>query len=248
MRKGRSNRRDGLVAGVDEAGRGPLAGPVVAAAVILDRRRRIRGLKDSKQLAPAARERLAAAIEQRALAWSVAWADAAEIDRLNILGATWLAMRRAILGLRVPPSGVDVDGNVLPSLLFGGVQLPGRAVVGGDASVKAISAASIVAKVYRDRIMCRLDRLHPNYGFRRHKGYATREHRDCIERLGPCRQHRLSFRPFSGPWIDDAGDAPVGHPIDHPIDERIDEPELDGQGADEQAASTLAETGAARYC
>lgn len=202
MGKGENNRRGGLVAGVDEAGRGPLAGPVVAAAVILDRRRRIRGLADSKKLDPGCRESLARAIEQRALAWSVAWADAAEIDRLNILGATWLAMRRAILGLRVQPGAIDVDGNCLPNLVFNGVHLPGRAIIGGDDKVKAISAASIIAKVYRDRIMCRLDRLYPAYGFGRHKGYATPEHRDCIERFGPCQQHRRSFRPFSGPWLE----------------------------------------------
>ncbi len=201
LQRGEGKRR--LIAGVDEAGRGPLAGPVVAAAVILDRRRRIHGLADSKQLEPERREYLAGLIEQRALAWSVAWADAAEIDRLNILGATWLAMRRAILGLRVRPSGVEIDGNCLPSLEFNGVTLPGRAIVRGDDTVRSISAASIMAKVYRDRIMCRMDRLYPAYGFRRHKGYATREHRACIERFGPCRQHRMSFRPFSGPWLDD---------------------------------------------
>jgi ribonuclease HII len=184
------------VAGVDEAGRGPLAGPVVAAAVILDRRRRIDGLRDSKQLDAACRERLARAIERRSLAWSVAWADAAEIDRLNILGATWLAMRRAILGLCVQPLSVEVDGNCLPSLRFNGVELPGRAIIGGDDKVRAISAASIIAKVHRDRIMCALDRIHPAYGFSRHKGYATPEHRECISRFGPCQQHRQSFRPF----------------------------------------------------
>ncbi|HEX2139778.1 MAG TPA: ribonuclease HII [Woeseiaceae bacterium] len=185
-----------LVAGVDEAGRGPLAGPVVAAAVILDRRRRIDGLRDSKQLDAACREKLARAIERRSLAWSVAWADAAEIDRLNILGATWLAMRRAILGLRVQPLSVDVDGNCLPNLRFNGVELPGQAIIGGDDKVRAISAASIIAKVHRDRIMCALDRIHPVYGFSRHKGYATPEHRECISRFGPCQQHRQSFRPF----------------------------------------------------
>lgn len=184
------------MAGVDEAGRGPLAGPVVAAAVILDRRRRINGLRDSKQLDAACRERLAHAIERRALAWSVAWADAAEIDRLNILGATWLAMRRAILGLRVQPLTVDVDGNCLPNLRFNGFELQGQAIIGGDDKVRAISAASIIAKVHRDRMMCALDRLYPVYGFSRHKGYATPEHRECISRFGPCQQHRQSFRPF----------------------------------------------------
>lgn len=213
MNRGQGNRRGGLVAGVDEAGRGPLAGPVVAAAVILDRGRRIRGLKDSKKLDPESRESLAPVIERRALAWSVAWSDAAEIDRLNILGATWLAMRRAILGLGVQPCAIDVDGNCLPNLTFNGVELPGRAIIGGDDKVKAISAASILAKVYRDRIMCRLDHVFPDYGFSRHKGYATPEHRDCIERFGPCQQHRKSFRPFSGAWINlsiDSSIDPIG--------------------------------------
>jgi ribonuclease HII len=196
MQETASKRGAALVAGVDEAGRGPLAGPVVAAAVILDRRRRINGLRDSKQLDAACRERLARAIERRALAWSVAWADAAEIDRLNILGATWLAMRRAILGLRIQPQAVDIDGNCLPDLCFNGVDLPGTAIIGGDDRVRAISAASIIAKVHRDRIMCALDRIYPDYGFSRHKGYATPEHRDCIARFGPCQQHRQSFRPF----------------------------------------------------
>ncbi|HET6630326.1 MAG TPA: ribonuclease HII [Woeseiaceae bacterium] len=194
------------MAGVDEAGRGPLAGPVVAAAVILDRRRRINGLRDSKQLDAPTREKLARAIEVRALAWSVAWADAAEIDRLNILGATWLAMRRAILGLRIHPGAVEVDGNCLPNLHFNGVELPGTAIIGGDDKVRAISAASIMAKVYRDRIMCALDQIYPDYGFRRHKGYATPEHRECILRFGACQQHRQSFRPFRAVEDGDTGE------------------------------------------
>lgn len=186
----------GPVAGVDEAGRGPLAGPVVAAAVILDERRPIDGLADSKKLTPECREELALAIRARSLAYAVAWADAAEIDRLNILGATFLAMRRAILGLPVRPLAIDVDGNRLPNLMFNGIQLHGTAIVGGDDTVPAISAASIIAKVHRDGIMRMLDRIHPAYGFSRHKGYATPEHRDCITRYGPCEQHRKSFRPF----------------------------------------------------
>lgn len=187
----------GPVAGVDEAGRGPLAGPVVAAAVILDERRPIDGLADSKKLSAECREELELAIRGRALAWAVAWSDAAEIDRLNILGATLLAMRRAILGLRVRPLGVEVDGNCLPNLMFNGTLLNGNAIIGGDDKVAAISAASIIAKVQRDRIMCMLDKIHPAYGFSRHKGYATREHRDCITLHGPCQQHRKSFRPFT---------------------------------------------------
>ncbi|MEX2124154.1 MAG: ribonuclease HII [Woeseia sp.] len=187
---------EGPVAGIDEAGRGPLAGPVVAAAVILDERRPIDGLADSKKLAPEYREELAVEIEARALACAVAWADAREIDRLNILQATLLAMRRAILGLRICPASIEVDGNQLPNLGFYGSQLNGSAIVGGDDKVAAISAASILAKVHRDRIMRDLDRIYPDYGFCRHKGYATVEHRERIVRFGPCQQHRRSFRPF----------------------------------------------------
>ena len=185
-----------LVAGVDEAGRGPLAGPVYAAAVILDPGRPIAGLADSKTLPPERREALAAAIRLRARACAVAWADAAEIDRLNILEASYLAMRRAILGLRVWPGAVQVDGNRLPDLEFPNGRMAGRAVIGGDASVKAISAASILAKVARDLRMTHYDRLYPEYGFARHKGYSTPEHLANLARFGPCPQHRLSFRPI----------------------------------------------------
>ncbi|MCB1841445.1 MAG: ribonuclease HII [Halioglobus sp.] len=188
---------DALVAGIDEAGRGPLAGPVLAAAVILDWRRPIRGLEDSKKLSAARREALAIEIRRSSLAWSVARADAAEIDSLNIFQATLLAMRRAILGLRVWPLGVEVDGLHLPDLRFQGILIGGRAIVGGDATVAAISAASILAKVDRDRMMTRLDRAFPQYGFARHKGYGTREHRDSLMKYGPCPQHRRSFRPLS---------------------------------------------------
>ncbi len=184
------------VAGVDEAGRGPLAGPVVAGAVILDRRAPIDGLRDSKKLSPSRRSELAGEIRRCSLAWSVAWADPAEIDRLNILEATLLAMRRAILGLRVQPHYVLVDGNRLPKLTFGADRIEGEAIVGGDATIDAISAASIVAKVCRDEIMVVLDRIYPNYGFAGHKGYATVAHRERIVRFGPCQQHRRSFRPF----------------------------------------------------
>ncbi len=186
-----------LIAGVDEAGRGPLAGPVVAAAVILDPMRPIDGLDDSKKISPARREHLAVEIESKALAWSVRWSDASEIDSLNILHATMLAMRRALLGLRVRPKRVEVDGNRLPSLEFSGVRLPGVAIVGGDACVEAISAASILAKVRRDSIMRDYDRLYPGYGFAQHKGYGTVFHRESLFRLGPCQQHRRSFRPVS---------------------------------------------------
>ncbi len=185
------------LAGVDEAGRGPLAGPVVAAAVILNADDPVSGLADSKTLSAERRAELAREISQRALAWSVAWSDAAEIDRLNILQATLLAMRRAILGLRIAPAYVAVDGNRLPNLSFHGRRLDGCAVIGGDAMVPAISAASIIAKVRRDEIMRDMDLVYPQYGFRRHKGYATADHRERLLKFGPCRQHRWSFSPVS---------------------------------------------------
>jgi len=186
-----------IVAGVDEAGRGPLAGPVVAAAVILDPARPLTGLADSKVLSAKVRETLEVQIRARSTAWCVAWADAAEVDSLNILWATMLAMHRAVLGLRVLPSLVEVDGNRLPRLDVGQRVLPGRAIVQGDRTVAAISAASILAKVARDRMMCRIDLLYPGYGFARHKGYGTQEHRDRILSLGPCLEHRRTFRPIS---------------------------------------------------
>lgn len=186
---------EGLVAGVDEAGRGPLAGPVVAAAVILPTDNPVLGLADSKKLSEARRESLAEEIRARALAWSVAWANAAEIDAMNILAATMLAMRRAVAGLDVVPAGVQVDGNRLPDLDFGDYRVEGEAIVGGDATVPAISAASILAKTTRDRIMRSLDRVYPGYGFARHKGYGTELHRTRLRELGPCREHRRSFAP-----------------------------------------------------
>ncbi len=183
-------------AGVDEAGRGPLAGPVVAGAVILDSHAAIDGLRDSKILTPKRRSEIACEIRQHSLAWSVAWADAAEIDSLNILEATLLAMRRAILGLPVRPDYVQIDGNRLPELTFGRERIDGEAIIGGDATNASISAASIVAKVCRDQIMVDMDRIYPDYGFARHKGYGTADHRERIDRFGPCQQHRRSFRPF----------------------------------------------------
>ena len=186
---------NGPVAGVDEAGRGPLAGPVVAAAVIMHPQRRVSGLDDSKKLSAARREELAREIRINALAWSVAWADPAEIDALNILAATMLAMRRAVLGLSVLPNGIQVDGNRLPNLRINGRQLDGEAIVGGDALVPAISAASIIAKTTRDRIMVHMDSLYPAYEFARHKGYGTEIHRARLREYGPCEQHRRSFAP-----------------------------------------------------
>ena len=182
----------GLLAGVDEAGRGPLAGPVVAAAVILDELHPISGLNDSKKLSPLRREALYDEIRSKALCCSVAQASVEEIDRLNILQATLLAMRRAVEGLRLLPAKVLVDGNRLPVL---GVLA--EAVVRGDATVPAISAASIVAKVTRDRWCADLDQRFPQYGFAAHKGYGTAEHLDALRRHGACPEHRRSFSPVA---------------------------------------------------
>ncbi len=185
----------GLTAGVDEAGRGPLAGPVVAAAVILDPQRPIRGLRDSKQLTPEERERLAVRIRAESCAWGIGWADAAEIDVLNILQATLLAMRRALLGLPVPPRRIQVDGDRCPGRAMLGLDCEFQAVIAGDARVREISAASILAKTCRDGFMTRVATLYPDYGFERHKGYATEDHLERLARVGPCRLHRQSFAP-----------------------------------------------------
>lgn len=183
----------GHQAGVDEAGRGPLFGPVYAAAVILDPARPLRGLRDSKLLTPERRAVLAQRIRERALAWHVAWADVEEIDALNILGATLLAMRRAVLGLRLRPAVVLVDGNRMPQL----ADCCGRAetLVRGDALVAAISAASILAKHSRDLQCQAMDDHFPGYQLREHKGYGTPGHLDALQRLGPSAQHRASFQP-----------------------------------------------------
>ncbi len=184
-----------LLAGVDEAGRGPLAGPVVAAAVILNPEAPVAGLADSKKLSAQRREVLAQHIRTRALAWSVAWADPAEIDALNVLAATMLAMRRAILGLAIVPGHVQVDGNRLPCLNFDDLNIEGEAIVGGDNCVAAISAASIIAKTTRDRMMVAMDGIYPLYEFARHKGYGTEVHRERLREFGPCREHRFTFAP-----------------------------------------------------
>ena len=182
----------GLVAGVDEAGRGPLAGPVVAAAVILDARAHIQGVAVSKQLSPRRREQLFDEIRAKALCCSIAQASVEEIDRLNILQATMLAMQRAVKGLRLKPNKVLVDGNRLPSL-----EVLAEAVVSGDALVPAISAASILAKVTRDRLLNEMHALHPGYGFDRHKGYGTAQHMLALQTLGPLDVHRRSFAPVA---------------------------------------------------
>lgn len=195
--------RPGLVAGVDEAGRGPLAGPVVAAAVILDDRQPIAGLADSKVLSPRKRERLFDEIRAKALACCIAEASVEEIDRLNILQASLLAMRRAVEGLRLVPRRVLVDGNQLPVL-----NMPAAAIVSGDAKVPAISAASILAKVYRDRLCLALDRDYPDYGFAAHKGYPTAAHLAALRQHGACPVHRRSYAPVRAVLLAADGGTP----------------------------------------
>lgn len=179
-----------LVCGVDEAGRGPLAGPVVAAAVILDPARPISGLADSKKLTPRRREYLAGEIREKALAFAVASASVDEIDRINILQATLLAMQRAVAGLAVAPSLALIDGNRCPAL-----SVSARAIVGGDAKEPAISAASILAKTARDALLVELHARWPQYRFDRHKGYPTAEHLSLLRQHGPTPEHRRSFGP-----------------------------------------------------
>jgi ribonuclease HII len=193
----------GLMAGVDEAGRGPLAGPVVAAAVILDGSKRIRGLADSKVLTPLQRERLYDQIREKALCCSIAEATVEEIDTLNILHATMLAMKRAVEGLRLRPIKVLVDGNRLPT-----IDVLAEAVIGGDASVKSISAASILAKVHRDRLCKTLHEEFPQYNFAAHKGYGTPEHLEALRQHGACRHHRKFFSPVAATFT-----TPDGHSI-----------------------------------
>jgi ribonuclease HII len=199
MRSGRASADDlfergaraaGRVCGADEAGRGPLAGPVVAAAVILGAARPIEGLRDSKKLSPRQRDRLAPLIRARALAWAVAEASVDEIDQLNILNASLLAMARAIAQLAPAAEFALIDGNRVPRLA-----IPARAIVGGDASEPAISAASILAKTHRDALMQTFDAQYPAYGFGAHVGYPTPAHLDALRTHGPCAIHRLSFAP-----------------------------------------------------
>ncbi len=184
--------RSGLIAGVDEAGRGPLAGPVVAAAVVLDEAQPIAGLRDSKQLSAARRAALYDEVRAKALCCCIAEASVDEIDALNILQATMLAMRRAVHGLRLRPQKVLVDGNRLPSL-----DVPAEAIVKGDTKVQAISAASILAKVHRDRLCDELARRFPEYGFAVHKGYPTAAHLQALRQHGACVAHRRSFAPVA---------------------------------------------------
>ena len=179
-----------LICGVDEAGRGPLAGPVVVAAVVLDPARPIAGLDDSKKLEPAEREALAPLIRAAARGFSVIVVPAAEVDSLNVLGATLAGMARAVAALSEPPSLALIDGDRPPRLC-----VPLRTVVRGDAKVPAIAAASVLAKVARDALMVELDAVHPGYGFAKHKGYPTPDHLAALKRLGPCVEHRRSFAP-----------------------------------------------------
>ena len=176
------------VAGVDEAGRGPLAGPVCAAAVILPRELLIEGLNDSKKLTEKKREALFDIIRQKAVAYSVAFASREEIDQLNILNATYLAMNRAIAGLSARPDMTIIDGN-----RAGGIEYPNVTLVGGDGKSANVAAASILAKVTRDRLMCEMAEKYPGYGFEKHKGYGTREHYEALRRLGPSEIHRVTF-------------------------------------------------------
>lgn len=188
----RERRIGGQVAGVDEAGRGPLAGPVYACAVILDPARLPTGIDDSKALSDAKRESAFAQVMERALSVGIGVADVAEIDALNILQATMLAMRRAVDELAIAPAHVLVDGNRLPAL-----PCPGEAIIGGDATVLSIAAASIIAKVTRDRVMCELDALHPGYHWARNKGYGTADHLAALQRLGASVHHRKTFAPVA---------------------------------------------------
>jgi ribonuclease HII len=190
----------GLLAGVDEAGRGPLAGPVVAAAVILDDGKRIRGLADSKVLTPLQRDKLFDMIREKSLCCAVGSASVEEIDTLNIFHATMLAMKRAVEGLRLKPVKVLVDGNRLPKL-----EVLSEAIVGGDAKVKSISAASIVAKVTRDRLLQQLHEEFPQYGFAAHKGYGTPEHLQALKVHGPCVHHRRHFAPVAATFTTQEG-------------------------------------------
>lgn len=185
-------RLDGLICGVDEVGRGPLAGPVVAAAVILDPANPIEGLNDSKKLSAKRRESLAADIRAKALAWAIGEASVEEIDAINILQASLLAMRRAVEALQIQPVGALIDGNRCPSLACNA-----EAIVGGDGKVEAIAAASILAKTVRDAGMCELHVTYPLYGFNRHMGYPTALHLQALRDNGPCLVHRKSFAPVA---------------------------------------------------
>ena len=180
-----------LICGIDEAGRGPWAGPVTAGAVILDPNRPILGLTDSKKLSEKKRLALEPLIKENALAWGLGWASPEEIDELNIRQANHLAMRRAVEAMGCVPTSIIIDGNDVPADL----PCPARAIIKGDLTEPAISAASILAKTARDKLMTELDAAHPGYGFAAHKGYGTKAHAEALTRLGPCPVHRMSFKP-----------------------------------------------------
>jgi len=179
-----------LWAGVDEVGRGPLAGPVVAAAVILEQGVRLSGIRDSKKVPASRRQELSDLIRRMSVSWAIAAATVSEVDHYNIHQATLLAMRRAVLGLNVAPTYLYVDGTVYPD-----IRCPGEAVVRADENIHVVAAASILAKVARDRIMIAMSKIYPGYGFERHKGYPTSSHLDTLSRLGPCAIHRTSYQP-----------------------------------------------------
>ena len=189
------------IAGIDEVGRGTIAGPVVAAAVILRRDISYDELDDSKRLTEKNRKLLSKKIISQSIAWSISLSDVNEIDNLNILWATMLAMRRSILGLPCKPDFIQIDGNTLPNLEFYNEVLSAEAIIGGDAKIPAISAASIIAKVYRDNLMRSLGKIYPNFNFSKHKGYGTKDHIERLKEFGPCPQHRLTFRPLSGLFV-----------------------------------------------
>jgi ribonuclease HII len=182
--------REKIIVGVDEAGRGPLAGPVVAAAVVLDSNNFIEGIGDSKTISEKKREKLAIEIKQKSRAWSIAQVSHEEIDEINILNASLLAMQRAVMALSIKPDHVQVDGNRCPEFACSV-----EAIIKGDALIPAIGAASILAKVVRDAVMIEMDLIYPGYGFAKHKGYPTKQHREAMAGLGPCEIHRRSYAP-----------------------------------------------------
>ncbi len=226
------------VAGVDEAGRGPLAGPVVAAAVILRPGRPIKGVADSKVLSAETRACLSLAIRRRAVCFGIGWADPAEIDSLNILHATFLAMRRAVLSMSCRPDLLLVDGNRLPRLSGLGGEINARAIVGGDATETAISAASILAKTARDHYMNQMHALYPEYAFASHKGYATPLHRRMLAKHGPCPLHRRSFAPV-GAFFDTGVDFNASELTDETAAHELEfDPELEAALELESSAHT----------
>jgi len=196
MNKSNLSYKNEVVAGVDEAGRGSLAGPVVASAVILDSNELIEGLSDSKKISQKKRYELEIQIKKKSLAWSVGWVSSKVIDEINILQATMLAMRRAIINLTTKPNKILIDGNCLPNLNFDGVLIPGEAIIGGDDKILSISAASILAKTARDRMMIEIDKIFPIYEFAKHKGYGTKKHFSKLYEFGSCCEHRQSFAPM----------------------------------------------------